>query len=55
MAKPKYIVKTHNPETAPSVDPSHRQTPNPDTIADAKKHLMTVAKYSFILRGSAKA
>jgi hypothetical protein len=26
-----------NPETAPPGDPSHKQPPNPDTIADANK------------------
>ena len=30
-------------ETAPPGDPSHRQTPNLDTIADAKKCLLTGA------------
>jgi hypothetical protein len=32
---------------------SHVQTPNPDTIADARKHLMTEARYSCPLRDSA--
>ena len=32
-----------HPETAPPGDPSHMQTPNPDTIADAKKCLLTGA------------
>jgi hypothetical protein len=31
------------------------QTPNPDTIADAKKCLLTGAWYSCLLRGSAKS
>jgi hypothetical protein len=35
-----------HPETALPRDPSHLQTPNPDTIADAKKHLLTGAWYS---------
>jgi hypothetical protein len=30
-------------ETAPPGDPSHIQTPNPDTIVDAKKYLLTRA------------
>jgi len=32
-----------HPETAPLAprDPSHIQTPNPDSIADAKKYLLT--------------
>ena len=28
-------------ETTPPGDPSHMQTPNPDTIADVKKCLLT--------------
>ena len=44
-----------HPETAPPRDPSHLQTPNLDTIADAKKHLVTGAWYSCPLRGSARA
>jgi hypothetical protein len=36
-------------------DPSHLQTPNPDTIADAKKHSLTEAWYSCPLRGSTRA
>jgi hypothetical protein len=32
-----------HPETAPPGDPSHIQTPNPDTIVDAKKCLLTGA------------
>jgi hypothetical protein len=31
------------PEAAPPVDPSHKQTPNPDSIVDAKKCLLTEA------------
>jgi hypothetical protein len=30
-------------ETTPSVDPSHIQSPNPDTIVDAKKGMLTGA------------
>jgi hypothetical protein len=30
-------------ETAPPVDPSHIQSPNPDTIVDAKECLLTRA------------
>jgi hypothetical protein len=37
------------------VDPSHMQTPNPDTIVDAKKCLLTGACYSCLLRGSARS
>jgi hypothetical protein len=36
-------------------DPSHLQTPNPDTIADAKKCLLTGACYDWPLGGSARA
>jgi hypothetical protein len=32
-----------HPETFPPEDPSHMQTPNPDTIADATKCLLTGA------------
>jgi hypothetical protein len=32
--------KSH-PEIAPAWDPSHMQPPNPDTIADAIKYLLT--------------
>ena len=42
-----------NPETAPPTDLSHQLTPNPDTIADAKKNLLTGTRYSCPLRGSA--
>jgi hypothetical protein len=36
-------------------NPSHLQTPNPDTIADSKKYLLAGAWYSCPLRGSARA
>jgi hypothetical protein len=42
-------------ETAPPGDPSHKQPPNPDTIADANKSLLKGAWYSCLLRGSASA
>jgi hypothetical protein len=35
--------KRGHSETAPPGDPSHTQTPNPDTFADAKKSLLTGA------------
>jgi hypothetical protein len=41
-------------ETAPPGDPSHIQPPNPDTIVDANKSLLT-AWYSCLLRGFASA
>jgi hypothetical protein len=39
------------PEIDPPRDPSHLQTPNTHTIADAKKHLLTVPWYGCSLRG----
>jgi hypothetical protein len=36
-------LKEGHPETAPPGDPSHIQTLNPDTIADANKCLLTGA------------
>jgi hypothetical protein len=47
-------LRKGHPETAPPRNPSHLQTPNPDTIADAKKCLLTGAGYSCPLRGSAR-
>ena len=35
--------KKGHPKTAPPGDPSHIQSPKPDTIADAKNHLLTGA------------
>jgi hypothetical protein len=37
------------PETTQPKDPSHLQTPNPNTIADAKKLLLTGAWYDCTL------
>ena len=45
-------LKERHAETAPPRDPSHRPTPNPYTIADAKKHLLTETWHSCSLRGS---
>jgi hypothetical protein len=45
-------VRKGHPETAPPREPSHVQTTNPDTIAHAKKYLLTGAWYSCPLRGS---
>jgi hypothetical protein len=42
-------------ETAPPGDPSHIQSPNPDTIVDAKKCMLSVAGYRCLLRDSASA
>ena len=47
--------RNDHPETAPPGDPSHKQPPNPGTIADAKKILLTGAWYSCLLWGSASA
>ena len=47
--------RKHHPETAPLGDPSHEQPPNPDTMADANKSLLTGDWYSCLLRGSANA
>ena len=44
-----------HPETATPGDPPHKQPPNPDTLADANKSLLTGAWYSCLLRGSACA
>jgi hypothetical protein len=44
--------KAH-PETALPRDPSHLQAPNPGTIADAKKCLLTGTSYGCLLRGFA--
>jgi hypothetical protein len=48
-------LKEVHPETAPPGNPSHLQPPNPNTIADAKKCLLTGDWYSCILRDSARA
>ena len=42
-------------ETALPGDPSHIQSPNADTIVDAKKYTLTGAWNSCLLRGSARA
>ena len=39
----------------PTWDPSYKQPPNPDTIADTNKSLLTGAWYSCLLSGSASA
>jgi hypothetical protein len=36
----------------PPGDPSHMKSPNPDSIVDAKKCLLTVACYSCLYRGA---
>jgi hypothetical protein len=51
----KHRLKERPSETALSGDPSHIQSPNPDTIVDAKKSLLTGAGYSCPLRGFARA
>jgi hypothetical protein len=47
--------RKNHPETAPLENPSHKQPPNPDIIADANKCLLTEACYSCLLRGSTSA
>jgi hypothetical protein len=47
-------AETERPSDPPR-DPSHLLTPNPDTIADAKKCLLTGAWYSCPLRGPSRA
>jgi hypothetical protein len=47
--------KKDHPETAPFGDPSHKQPPNPDTIAYASKILLTGPWYSYLLWGYASA
>jgi hypothetical protein len=42
-------------ETVPPGNPSHIQSPNPDTIADDKKFMLTGAWYICLLRGSSIA
>ena len=44
-----------HPETVPPGDPSHIQTPNPDTFEALKKRLPTETCYNCVLRGSARA
>ena len=39
-----------HPETAPPGDPPHIQSPNPDTVVNAKKCMLTGAWYSRLLR-----
>ena len=47
--------RNDHPETAPPGNQSHKQPPNPDTMADANKSLLTGAWYSGLLRSSASA
>ena len=42
-------------EIAPPGDPSHKQPPNPDTIAHARKILLTGPCHSYLLSGYASA
>jgi hypothetical protein len=46
-------LKKDHPETVSPRDLSRLQTPNPDTIADGKKHLLKGAWYSCPPRVSA--
>ena len=47
------IWRKDHPEIAWPVNLSHIQTPIPDTIANAKKYLLTGTWYTCLLRGSA--
>jgi hypothetical protein len=49
------VWRKGHPETIPPRNASHLQTSNPDTFAVAKKSLLSRAKYSCRLRGSAGA
>ena len=42
-----------HPESDSPGDPSHIQSPHPHTVVDANKCLLTDARYSSLLRGSA--
>jgi hypothetical protein len=46
-------IKTDYPETAPPGDLFHIQLPDPDTIVNANKSLLTGTWYSCLLRSSA--
>jgi hypothetical protein len=48
-------LKERPSEIAPPVHPSHVQSPNPDSIVDVKKCLLTGIWYSWLLRGSSRA
>jgi hypothetical protein len=47
--------RNDHPETAPPGDPSHIQSPNSDTIVDARKCMLTGAWCSCFFRGSLRA
>jgi hypothetical protein len=47
--------RNDHPATDSPEDPSHLQSPNPDTIVDANKCLLTGAWHSCLLRGSTSA
>jgi hypothetical protein len=47
--------KMDYPETTPPRDPSHNQSPNPDTIAYASKILLKGPCYSCLILGYASA
>jgi hypothetical protein len=49
----RYWKKGH-PETVPVEDSSHIQTPNPETIVDGKKYMLSGAWYRCLMRGSAR-
>jgi hypothetical protein len=43
VTETKFEAENDHPETAPPGVPSHKQPPNPDTIVDANKSLLTGA------------
>jgi len=49
------VWRKGHPGSAPPGDTSHMQPPNPVTIADAKKCLLTEARYGCLRRGSDRA
>ena len=51
--KTRDIFSKGHPQAAPLGNPSHIQSPNPDTIVDANKCLLTGVWYSYVPRGSA--
>jgi hypothetical protein len=52
LLNPDEPLRQDHPETATAGNPSHKQPPNPDTIADTNKSLLTGDSYNCLLRGS---
>ena len=55
VTETKCEAENDHPESATPGDPSHKQPPKSDTIVDANKSLLTGARHSYLLRGSASA